>query len=53
MGKFTRWYNDQNETTKAWLDNQQKQENQLILASMAFGFVIGVIFSPLFIWWLL
>jgi len=46
MGKFTKWYNNQNETTKAWLDSQQKQENQLIAVSMLFGFVLGVIFTP-------
>jgi F0F1-type ATP synthase assembly protein I len=41
MGKFTRWYDQQNETTRAWLDKQAIWHDK----DMAFSFVTGIMFG--------
>jgi uncharacterized Tic20 family protein len=51
--KFQKWYDNQNDTTKAWLDAQAKNDLQLIFSSMLFGFIAGVFAGPFIIWTLL
>lgn len=51
--KFQKWYDNQNDTTKAWLDAQSKNDLQLIFSSMLFGFIAGVFAGPFIIWTLL
>ena len=39
--KYTKWYENQNETTKAWLDAQAKEDRKLIYLGMIPGFILG------------
>jgi len=41
MSKWDDWYNNQNETTRAWLDAQSKEDNKLIVLGMIPGFILG------------
>ena len=43
--KWDNWHDSQNETTKAWLDAQAKEDNKLIYVGMTIGFVIGFLFA--------
>lgn len=43
MGKFTRWYDQQNETTKAYLDAQWKQDLPLVYHGIGIGFLLGFV----------
>lgn len=47
MSKFTSWYDQQNETTKAWLDKQaiwhDRDMVKAVLFGIMLGFIIGVI----------
>ena len=47
--KFTTWYDNQNETTKAWLDKQAiwhgKDMWMAFGAGILFGFLLGLIVS--------
>ena len=47
MSKWDDWYNNQNETTRAWLDAQAKEDRKLIYLGMIPGFVLGFIFATL------
>lgn len=41
MSKWDDWYNNQNETTRAWLDAQAKEDRKLIFLGMIPGFILG------------
>lgn len=43
MNKYEAWYNNQNDTTKAWLDAQQKEDDKLIFLGMGIGFILGIV----------
>ena len=43
MSKYERWYQNQNEATRAWLDSQYKEDSKLIIVGMIPGFFLGVI----------
>ena len=47
MSKWKNWYNKQNDTTRAWLDAQAKEDNKLIFLGMFPGFLLGVFFTLL------
>lgn len=47
MSKWEKWYNNQNETTRAWLDAQAKEDNKLIYMGMVYGFLLGAVFVTL------
>ena len=47
MSKWDNWYNNQNETTRAWLDAQAKEDRKLIYLGMIPGFILGFIFATL------
>ena len=41
MSEWNNWYNKQNETTRAWLDAQAKEDRKLIFLGMVPGFILG------------
>jgi len=47
MSKWDRWYENQNDATKAWLDTRAKEDNKfalsIMLPSLSFGLLIGFI----------
>jgi len=47
MSKWDRWYENQNDATKAWLDARAKEDNKfalsIMLPSLSFGLLIGFI----------
>jgi hypothetical protein len=47
--KWEKWYDNQNPTTQAWLDNQSKETNKFALAIglpvFAMGLIIGFMFG--------
>lgn len=43
MTKWEKFYNNQNDTTKAWLDAQSKEDNKFAFAVGMPMFVIGVL----------
>mgnify|MGYP000049334384 CR=1 FL=1 len=43
MGKYTSWYESQNETTKAWLSKQAIWHDRDMIISCCVGFVTGFI----------
>lgn len=47
MSKWDDWYDRQNETTRAWLDAQAKEDKKLIYLGMIPGFTLGFIFATL------
>ena len=47
MNKWTKWYNNQNETTRSWLDAQAKEDDKLIFVGIATGFVFGFVTATL------
>ena len=47
MSKWDDWYNNQNEATQAWIDNQAKEDNKLIMISVLCGTVLGFVFATL------
>jgi hypothetical protein len=47
MNKWDRWYNQQNDATKVWLDTQAKEDSKLIFLGMLPGFFLGVIVTTL------
>ena len=47
MSKWEKWYNNQNETTRAWLDKQAQEDNKLIFLGMLPGFILGFVFATL------
>ena len=49
MSKYAEWYNNQNETTRAWLDAQAKEDRKLIYLGMIPGFILGFIFAILIV----
>ena len=42
MNKWDKWYANQNEATRVWLDAQAKEDNKLICLGMSVGFVFGL-----------
>ena len=49
MSKFTTWYDNQNETTKAWLDKQALWHDSDMVKAFTVGSVIGFIIGAMFI----
>ena len=47
MNKWDKWYSNQNDATRAWLDAKSKEDNKLILISVLCGTLIGFVFSTL------
>ena len=47
MSKWDDWYNNQNEATQAWIDNQAKEDNKLIMIGVLCGTVLGFVFATL------
>lgn len=47
--KFTSWYDNQNETTKAWLDKQAIWHDSDMIKSCLAGLVLGFILGALII----
>jgi len=47
MSKYERWYQNQNEATRAWLDSQYKEDSKLIIVGMIPGFLLGFVFATL------
>ena len=41
MNKWDKWYANQNEATRVWLDSQSKQDDKLIYLGMSIGFIFG------------
>ena len=46
--KWERWYDNQNPTTKAWLDTQAKEDNKFILSIGIPIFFLGIIVGFMF-----
>lgn len=46
--KWERWYDNQNPTTRAWLDAQAKEDNKLIASIAIPTFLLGLTFGFLF-----
>lgn len=49
MGKYSTWYENQNATTKAWLDKQAIWHDSDMVKAFAVGSVIGFIIGAMFI----
>jgi type III secretory pathway component EscT len=47
VNQWDKWYNNQNDATRAGLDAQAKEDNKLILISVLCGILIGFVFSTL------
>jgi hypothetical protein len=47
MSKYTRWYNNQSEATKAWLDKQSIWHDRDMVKAVMFGSVIGFVIGVL------
>tara|TARA_A200000159_G_C7315743_1_gene336619 strand:- start:1084 stop:1233 length:150 start_codon:yes stop_codon:yes gene_type:complete len=47
--KFTSWYENQNETTRAWLDKQAIWHDSDMVKACCVGFIVGFILGALFI----
>lgn len=45
--KFDKWYDNQNDATKVFLDNQRKEDNKLIMLGVYLGFPVGSILTIL------
>lgn len=43
--KWDRFYENQNDTTRAWLDAQSKETNKLITAVSVPVFILGLLFG--------
>lgn len=43
--KWDKFYKNQNETTRAWLDTQAAETNKLITAVSVPAFIIGLLFG--------
>lgn len=43
MTKWEKFYNNQNATTKAWLDEQSKEDNRFALAVGISMFMLGIL----------
>jgi hypothetical protein len=41
--KWEKFYNNQNATTRAWLDSQAKEDNKLIVAVAIPAFMFGIL----------
>jgi len=46
--KWDKFYNNQNATTRAWLDAQAKEDNKLIVAVAIPTFLLGLTFGFIF-----
>jgi len=46
--KWEKWYENQNDSTKAWLDAQAKEDNKFILSIGTPIFFLGMLFGFLF-----
>ena len=42
MSKFSTWYNNQNETTKAWLDKQALWHDKDMWVAFGIGILVGI-----------
>ena len=47
MSKWNNWYDNQNETTRAWLDSQAREDNKLIGMGIFVGFILGMLVTIL------
>ena len=47
MSKWDIWYHNQNDATRAWLDNQSKLDQPLTYMSIGIGFFFGFIVGAL------
>ena len=43
--KWDKFYENQNETTRAWLDTQAAETNKLITAVSVPAFIVGLLFG--------
>jgi len=49
MGKWEKWYNSQNESTKIWLNSQPVWHDGDLIKSFVFGWIAGIIFLGLIV----
>ena len=45
QSKYDKFYNNQNETTRAWLDTQATETNKLITSVSVPAFILGLLFG--------
>lgn len=43
--KWDKWYDNQNPTTQAWLDNQSKEYDKLAISIAVPSFLLGILFG--------
>jgi len=45
MSKWDKWYENQNPTTRAWLDARAKEDNKFIATMAIPTFILGILFG--------